>query len=115
MERSTMKQVTRQRLLQCPPRSAAWFAGALGGSLVLFACIQREAVVKEPAGSTSTGSTSTGSTSTGSTSTAVASTTAAETTAAKPTGNYGKVLGVDVLGGAGIHAFRVHGAADRVA
>jgi endo-1,4-beta-xylanase len=115
MERSTMKQVTRQRLLQCPPPSAAWLAGALGGSLVLFACIQREAVVKEPAGSASTGSTSTGSTSAGSTSTGAASTTAAETTAAQPTGNYGKVLGVDVLGGAGIHAFKVHGAADRVA
>src|SRR5689334_13224036 len=92
MERSTMKQVTRQRM--------KWCAGALGCSLALFACIKREAVVKEPPAATSGGA---------------ASTTAAETTGPKPTGNYGKVPGVDVLGGTGIEAFKVQGAADRVA
>jgi endo-1,4-beta-xylanase len=71
------------------------WAGALGGSLVLVACIKREAVVQEPE--------------------AAASTTAAETAAANPTGKYGKVPAVDVLGGAGIGAFQVKGAADRVA
>lgn len=87
-----MKQVTRQQL--------KWCAGALGCSLALFACIKREAVVKEPAAAATGGA---------------ASATAAETTGPKPTGNYGKVPGVDVLGGTGIEAFKVQGAADRVA
>jgi endo-1,4-beta-xylanase len=72
-----------------------WWAGALGCSLVLAACIQREVVVQEPE--------------------AAASATAVETAGAQPTGNYGKVPRVDVLGGAGIDAFKVVGAADRVA
>ena len=32
----------------------------------------------------------------------------------EPTGNWGKVEGVDVLGGRGIHAFQLHGAKERV-
>jgi endo-1,4-beta-xylanase len=71
-----------------------WWATALGCSLALGACIKREAVVKEPD--------------------APASTTAPEANGQAPTGNYGKVPGVDLLGGAGIDAFSVQGAADRV-
>jgi endo-1,4-beta-xylanase len=62
--------------------------------LALGACMQREAVVKEPD--------------------APASTTTPEANAQASTGKYGKVAGVDLLAGAGIDAFSVHGAADRV-
>jgi endo-1,4-beta-xylanase len=101
MER-VMKRVTVGRALRSSKLRPIekWCAGALGCSLALFACIKREAAVKEPAASTSTGA---------------ASANAAETTGPRPTGNYGKVPGVDVLAGAGIGAFAVHGAADRVA
>lgn len=70
-------------------------AGALGGMLALFGCIKREAVVSEPRATAS-------------------SSAVAETTGPKATGNYGKVPGVDVLGGAGIQAFVLQGAAERV-
>lgn len=72
-----------------------WWAGALGSSLVLAACIKRESVVHEPE--------------------AAARAAAVETAATTPTGNYGKVPGVDVLGGTGIDAFELRGAAERVA
>lgn len=94
-----MKQVTTRRM-RSP--SLKWRAGALGcslalgasSSLELVACMTRDAVVKQPE--------------------AAGSSTAAETTGPQPAGKYGKARGVDVLGGAGIHAFEVRGAVDRV-
>jgi len=73
---------------------------AVACSIVFLACIQGERGAKEPAASTST---------------AAASGSASETTGPAPTGKYGKVPGVDVLGGAGIGAFSVRGATERVA
>jgi endo-1,4-beta-xylanase len=71
-----------------------WWATALSCSLALAACMKREAVVKEPD--------------------APASTTAPEANGQAPAGNYGKVPGDDLLGGAGLDAFSIHGASDRV-
>ncbi|HTV23106.1 MAG TPA: endo-1,4-beta-xylanase [Polyangiaceae bacterium] len=105
MDRLSMKQVTSNEVPASPmtpslsrratARRSRWRAGALACSLALIACTKREAVVKEPD--------------------ATPSTTAAETTGPQPTGNYGKVPGVDVLGGAGIRAFQLAGATERVA
>ena len=75
-----------------------WWIGALSSALLWSACIKREPVAKDasaPAAAKS-GSATGG---------------AAE---APPTGNYGKVPGVDVLGGGGLDAFSLQGATARV-
>jgi endo-1,4-beta-xylanase len=75
-------------------RRGSWALGAFGCVLALTACRANEAVVKEPA-SASVAPASSG----------------AE--ASKP--GYGQVSAIDMLGGAGIAAFGVRGATERVA
>jgi endo-1,4-beta-xylanase len=77
-----------------------WSAGVLGCSLVIGACIKRDHGAKDAATAAGNGEAS-----------AVA---AAPTAADAPTGNYGKVPGVDLLAGGGINAFAVQGQAAKV-
>lgn len=76
-----------------------WWVGVVVASLAFGACIRRDPVAKEleTARATASGK--------------------AEASGAggQPSGKYGKVPGVDVLEGAGITAFAVQGAAERVA
>jgi endo-1,4-beta-xylanase len=71
--------------------------GALGVSLCLGACIKREPIDKEVVAASPAGAPE------------------AAVAGGQPTGRYGKVPGIDVLGGASITAFALHGAAERVA
>ncbi len=75
-----------------------WWAGISGVCLVLGACIKREPGAKDAdaAGATA------------------AATAQAAPEGEKPTGNYGKVPGVDLLGGSSISAFTVMGKTERV-
>jgi endo-1,4-beta-xylanase len=71
------------------------WARALGGSLLLAACVKGEAAVKKPEAAASTG--------------------AVEAPASAATSKYANVPAVDLLGGAGIDAFEVRGVTSRVA
>ncbi|HEU4582567.1 MAG TPA: endo-1,4-beta-xylanase [Polyangiaceae bacterium] len=73
-----------------------WWIAALSSALLWSACIQREPVAKDASAPVATPSASGG---------------AAE---APAKGNYGKVPGVDVLGGGGLEAFSLQGATARV-
>jgi len=79
-------------------RQLRWWIGALSSALVWSACIKREPVAKDASAPAAV-------------KTASAAGGAAE---APPTGNYGKVPRVDVLGGGGLDAFALQGATERV-
>jgi hypothetical protein len=77
-----------------------WWMGALSSALVWTACIKREPVVKDVTAAAATG----GDGAEGS----------PEAGQGQATGKYGKVPGIELLGGSGIEAFSLQGATARV-
>ncbi|MEO8179245.1 MAG: endo-1,4-beta-xylanase [Deltaproteobacteria bacterium] len=78
-----------------------WWIGVLSSVLMWSACIKREPVAKDATQSAAGATTPAGG--------------AEEAAQGAPTGKYGKVPGVDLLGGKGIEAFSLVGATARVA
>ena len=77
-----------------------WWISVVSSALVCSACIKREPVAQDATAPTANGSKASGA--------------SPEAAQGAPTGKYGKVAGVDVLGGGGLEAFTVQGASDRV-